>query len=76
MVISLKANELRVLTDDELVDKLAETRKELFNLRFQHATGQLDNPRKLRIVRQDIARIMTVQGERQEQAAGAGTQEV
>jgi len=72
----LKANELRDLTDDELVDKLAETRKELFNLRFQHATGQLDNPRKLRVVRQDIARIMTVQGERQrQQAAGAGTQE-
>lgn len=54
---------------------MAETRKQLFNLRFQHATGQLDNPRKLRLVRQDIARIMTVQGERQRLKAGAGTQE-
>ena len=43
---------------------MRETRKQLFNLRFQHATGQLDNPRKLRLVRKDIARIMTVQGER------------
>lgn len=71
-VISLKANELRDLTDDELIDKLAETRKQLFNLRFQHATGQLDNPRKLRLVRQDIARIMTIQGERSQGQAGAG----
>ncbi|MCL6107116.1 MAG: 50S ribosomal protein L29 [Actinobacteria bacterium] len=52
------------MTDDELVQRLSETRKQLFNLRFQHATGQLDNPRKLRLVRQDIARIMTVQEER------------
>ncbi|MHB0914624.1 MAG: 50S ribosomal protein L29 [Thermoleophilia bacterium] len=74
-MISLKANELRDLTDEELIDKMAETRKQLFNLRFQHATGQLDNPRKLRLVRQDIARIMTVQGERQRLKAGAGTQE-
>lgn len=75
MVISLKASELRDLTDDELVDKLAETRKQLFNLRFQHATGQLDNPRKLRLVRQDIARIMTVQGERASEQAVAERQE-
>lgn len=74
-VISLKANELRDLTDEELIEKMAETRKQLFNLRFQHATGQLDNPRKLRLVRQDIARIMTIQGERQRLQAGAGTQE-
>lgn len=74
-VISLKANELRDLTDEELIDKMAETRKQLFNLRFQHATGQLDNPRKLRLVRQDIARIMTIQGERQQAEASAGIQE-
>ncbi len=60
----MKASELREMTDDELVQRLSETRKQLFNLRFQHATGQLDNPRKLRLVRQDIARIMTVQEER------------
>ena len=60
----MKANELRDLSDEELVERMRETRKQLFNLRFQHATGQLDNPRKLRLVRKDIARIMTVQGER------------
>jgi len=68
----LKANELRDLSDEELVERMRETRKQLFNLRFQHATGQLDNPRKLRLVRQDIARIMTVQGERERGAAAEG----
>jgi large subunit ribosomal protein L29 len=74
-VISLKANELRDLSDDELIERMRETRKQLFNLRFQHATGQLDNPRKLRLVRQDIARIMTVQGERERVATGTEGQE-
>lgn len=60
----MKANELRDLTDEELVEHMRDTRKQLFNLRFQHATGQLDNPRKLRLIRQDIARIMTIQNER------------
>jgi len=71
----LKANELRDLSDEELIERMRETRKQLFNLRFQHATGQLDNPRKLRVVRQDIARIMTVQGERERVAAGTEGQE-
>jgi len=71
----LKANELRDLSDNELIERMRETRKQLFNLRFQHATGQLDNHRKLRVVRQDIARIMTVQGERERSASGAGDQE-
>ena len=70
----MKVNELRDMTDDELVDQMRETRKQLFNLRFQHATGQLDNPRKLKVVRQDIARIMTIQNERG-QASGAEVQE-
>ncbi len=61
----MKANELREMTDEELDDRLRETRKQLFNLRFQHATGQLDNPHKLQLVRQDIARILTVQRERE-----------
>jgi len=74
-VISLKANELRDMSDDELIERMRETRKQLFNLRFQHATGQLDNPRKLRLVRQDIARIMTVQGERERVAAATEGQE-
>lgn len=64
----MKANELRDLTDEELVDHMRDTRKQLFNLRFQHATGQLDNPRKLRLIRQDIARIMTIQNERGKQS--------
>ena len=68
----MKANELRDLTDDELVDQMRETRKQLFNLRFQHATGQLDNPRKLRLVRQDIARIMTIQNERDNKSGAEG----
>ncbi|MEK6537284.1 MAG: 50S ribosomal protein L29 [Actinomycetota bacterium] len=71
----MKANELHDLSDNELMERMRETRKQLFNLRFQHATGQLDNPRKLRVVRQDIARIMTVQGERERSASGAGDQE-
>lgn len=57
------------MTDDELVEKLRETRKQLFNLRFQHATGQLDNPRKLSLVRRDIARIMTIKSEREQTVA-------
>ncbi len=60
----MKADELREMTDEELGDRLRETRKQLFNLRFQHATGQLDNPHKLQQVRRDIARILTVQQER------------
>lgn len=65
----MKANELRDMTDDELVEKLRETRKQLFSLRFQHATGQLDNPRKLSLIRRDIARIMTIKSEREQTVA-------
>jgi len=60
-VISLRARELRNLSEDELATKLAETRKELFNLRFQSATGSLENTTRLRHARREIARIMTVQ---------------
>ena len=59
------AAELRELTDDELKDKLRESKEELFNLRFQMATGQLDNNRRLRTVRHDIARVYTVMRERE-----------
>jgi large subunit ribosomal protein L29 len=59
------ADALRNLEDDELVTKLKEAKEELFNLRFQSATGQLDNNRRLRIVRHDIARIYTVMRERE-----------
>lgn len=60
-MISLRARELRNLSEDELATKLAETRKELFNLRFQSATGSLENTTRLRHARREIARIMTVQ---------------
>ena len=59
------ANDLRALADDELVGKLREAKEELFNLRFQVATGQLDNNRRLQVVRRDIARIYTVMRERE-----------
>jgi large subunit ribosomal protein L29 len=59
------SDELRELHDDELETRLREFKEELFNLRFQMATGQLDNNRRLRTVRHDIARIYTVLHERE-----------
>ena len=59
------AAEIRDLADAELVTKLGEAKEELFNLRFQVATGQLDNNRRLHHVRRDIARIYTVMRERE-----------
>ena len=59
------ADEVRALTDDELLTRLRESKEELFNLRFQNATGQLDNNRRLQLVRRDIARIYTVMRERE-----------
>ncbi len=57
--------QLRNLLDDELETRLREYKEELFNLRFQVATGQLDNNRRLQTVRRDIARIYTVMRERE-----------
>ncbi|MBN9619847.1 MAG: 50S ribosomal protein L29, partial [Actinobacteria bacterium] len=57
--------ELRELHDEELETRLREAKEELFNLRFQMATGQLDNNRRLRTVRHDIARIYTILHERE-----------
>ena len=57
--------EFRELHDDELETRLREAKEELFNLRFQMATGQLDNNRRLRAVRHDIARIYTILRERE-----------
>ena len=59
------ATELRELGAEELVAKLRESKEELFNLRFQMATGQMDNNRRLRTVRHDIARIYTILRERE-----------
>lgn len=65
MAVGVSAGELRELTGDELIERLRESKEELFNLRFQMATGQLNNNRRLRIVRQEIARIYTVLRERE-----------
>ena len=59
------AAEIRDLADEELVSRLGEAKEELFNLRFQSATGQLDNHGRLRAVRKDIARIYTEMRERE-----------
>lgn len=56
----MKASELRELSVDELNKKLAELKAELFNLRFQHAINQLENPSRINAVKKDIARVMTV----------------
>ena len=65
MAAGTPAEELRGLTDEELETRLREGKEELFNLRFQVATGQLDNNRRLQTVRRDIARIYTVMRERE-----------
>ena len=56
----MKAEELRSMSAEQLGVKLADLKKELFNLRFQHAINQLDNPHKIADVKHDIARVMTV----------------
>jgi large subunit ribosomal protein L29 len=65
MAAGTQASEMRELNDEELVQRLREAKDELFKLRFQMATGQLDNNRRLRTVRHDIARIYTVMRERE-----------
>ena len=63
-----KATELRELPDDELLARIDSAKEELFNLRFQLATGQLDNPTRIKVVRRDVARIATVLREREIEA--------
>jgi large subunit ribosomal protein L29 len=65
MAAGTAPSELRELPDDELVSRLREAKEELFNLRFQVATGQLDNNKRLQTVRRDIARIYTIMRERE-----------
>jgi len=65
MAAGTKVGELRNLDDAELIGKLREAKEELFNLRFQGATGQLENHGRLRAVRKDIARIYTILRERE-----------
>lgn len=59
----MKVNEIRDLSKDEQSEKLKSLKEELFNLRFQHATGQLENPMRLREVKKSIARVKTIQRE-------------
>ncbi len=56
----MKAKEIREMSREEMITKLEELKKDLFNLRFQHATNQLDNPIKIVAVKRDIARINTI----------------
>ena len=56
----MKADEIRALSMEEQQRKLNELREELFNLRFQHETGQLENPQKLKVTKRDIARVATI----------------
>lgn len=65
MAAGVTASELRELDDEELLSRVRESKEELFNLRFQMATGQLENNRRLRVVRRDIARIYTIMRERE-----------
>lgn len=66
-----KIADLKVKTDDQLVEQLVELKREAFNLRFQAATNQLEKPARVREVRRDIARIKTLQSQRSASADGA-----
>ena len=61
----MKVEEIRKMSDEELSSELASLKEELFKLRFQHATNQLDNPAQIAQVKRDIARVMTLQREKQ-----------
>ena len=61
----MRARQLRDMTDEELEEKMVATRKELFNLRFQSATGALENSARLQSAKREIARILTVKTERE-----------
>lgn len=67
----MKAKDIRTKSTEELTSELSNLKEELFNLRFQNATGQLDNPLRIRQVKKDYARIKTVLRERELSAANA-----
>jgi large subunit ribosomal protein L29 len=60
----VKSSELRAMTADELSQKEQDLRRELFNLRFQLATGEIENPMRIHTVRKDIARVLTIKSEK------------
>ena len=64
MMKKTELEKLRAMSAEELTQKLGELKSELFNLRFQHAVNQLDNPHKLADVKKDIARVMTLLGQK------------
>jgi len=66
----MKASEIRLMTDDQASDELERLKKEQFNLRFQRATGQLENTARVRQVRRDIARITTIKAENAAKSKG------
>ncbi|HJR18868.1 MAG TPA: 50S ribosomal protein L29 [Actinomycetota bacterium] len=77
--MSKEADKLRDLAEDEFDTKLAEAKEELFNLRFQLVTGQLDNPMQIKVVRKQVARLLTLMREREleelEAQAATGAEE-
>ena len=62
----MRARELRELSDEDLAKRLSDTRHELFNLRFQSATGALENSARVKLAKREIARILTIHHERQD----------
>lgn len=74
MAAGTTAGELRELSEEELVTRLREAKAELFNLRVQAATGQLDNNRRLQVIRREIARIYTIMRERELGLSAAPTE--
>ena len=64
----MKASDIRAMTEDQLTDELVKLKKEQFNLRFQKASGQLENTVRVRQVRRDIARIQTIAAEKRASA--------
>ena len=68
----MKSSQLREMSDEELERTLGERRQELFNLRFQSATGALENSARLKLAKREIARILTVRVEREAKAAQSG----
>lgn len=63
-----RPSELRAMTEDQLNDEVLKLKKEQFNLRFQRATGQLENTSRVRVVRRDIARVKTIAAQKRDEA--------
>ena len=67
----MKPSDIRALSEDQMKDELVKLKKEQFNLRFQRATGQLENTARMRQIRRDIARLHTIAGVKRAEAASA-----